>query len=302
MIGSAERIAEGDLTERAAVPDPASEVGHLGTALNTMLDRIEAAVDATTASEGRLRRFVADASHELRTPLTSIRGYAELHRRGADDPDAVALGMARIEAEATRMSELVEDLLVLARLDQGHPLRTEPVDVAVVARAAVEAAQAVEPHRHIDLTVPASPMVVLGDPGRLRQAVDNLLANVREHTDVTTSVQVEVVATGPAAVLRVADDGPGMSVDLAARAFERFCQGEPTIAHPRSGTGLGLAIVHDLVVGHGGTVALETAPGKGVTVQLSLPRLGADSQGTTSGIAGVEGTVAGDLRSKGTHT
>ncbi|MCU1379172.1 MAG: integral rane sensor signal transduction histidine kinase, partial [Acidimicrobiales bacterium] len=183
MIGSAQRIAEGDLTERATVPDPATEVGHLGTALNTMLDRIEAAVDATTASEGRLRRFVADASHELRTPLTSIRGYAELHRRGADDPDAVALGMARIEAEATRMSELVEDLLLLARLDQGHPLRTEPVDVAVVAQAAVEAARAVEPHRRIALAVPPSPLMVLGDPGRLRQVVDNLLANVREHTD-----------------------------------------------------------------------------------------------------------------------
>ncbi|MCU1374812.1 MAG: phoR [Actinomycetia bacterium] len=291
MIGSAQRIADGDLAERAAVPDPTSEVGHLGTALNTMLDRIEEAVGAKSASEARLRRFVADASHELRTPLTSIRGYAELHRRGADDPDAVALGMARIEAEATRMSELVEDLLLLARLDQGHPLRTEAVDVALVAGAAVDAARTVEPGRRIELAVPDGPALVLGDPGRLRQAIDNLVANVREHTAATTAVEVGVATEGSTVVLRVADDGPGMDADLAVRAFERFRQGEPTVDHPRRGTGLGLAIVHDLVASHGGAVALETAPGAGVTVLVSLPRFGGDSQGTNSAVAGVGTTV-----------
>jgi two-component system OmpR family sensor kinase len=201
--------------------------------------------------------------------------------------------MARIEAEATRMSQLVDDLLLLARLDQGHPLRTEPVELAIVARDAVDAARVVEPGRHIELDVPDAPALVLGDPGRLRQAVDNLLANVREHTEPTTAVRVEVVADGPVAALRVADDGPGMGADLAARAFERFRQGEPTVEHPRRGTGLGLAIVHDLVVSHGGAVGLETAPGAGVAVRLTLPRFGGDSQGTTSPIADVGTTLAG---------
>ncbi|MCU1379406.1 MAG: phoR, partial [Acidimicrobiales bacterium] len=160
---------------------------------------------------------------------------------------------------------------------------------------------AVEPHRRIALAVPPSPLMVLGDPGRLRQVVDNLLANVREHTDISTSVRVEVAADGPAAVLRIADDGPGMGADLADRAFERFRQGEPTIDHPRRGTGLGLAIVHDLVVGHGGTVALETAPGAGVTVRLSLPRVGGNSEGTTSGVSGVGETVAEHHQPRGTQ-
>jgi two-component system OmpR family sensor kinase len=284
MVRTAERIADGDLTERAAVPDRSSEVGHLGLALNTMLDRIEEAVDAKSASEARLRRFVADASHELRTPLTSIRGYAELYRQ---DPGSVGRGMARIEAEATRMSELVDDLLLLARLDQGHGLRVEPVDLAAVATDAVAAAKVVEPDRAIAVTTPAEPVLVEGDPGRLRQAVDNLLANVREHTPASASVAVRVESDGALAHLEVADDGPGMGEDEVARAFERFWQGEPTIDHPRRGTGLGLAIVHDLVQGHGGTVGLDAAPGAGLRVRIDLPALCGNSQGTQSVVADV---------------
>jgi two-component system OmpR family sensor kinase len=293
MIDTAQHIAEGDLTGRAPVPDPSSEVGHLGIALNTMLDRIEDAVGAKTASEARLRRFVADASHELRTPLTSIRGYAELYRQGADDAGSVALGMARIEREATRMGELVEDLLLLARLDQGLPLRTEPVDLTAVVGEAVTAARLVEPDRRIDVHAPVAPVTVVGDPGRLRQAVDNLLANVREHTPPSTGVTIDVAVAedGSTASLAVADDGPGMAPEEAARAFERFWQGEPTVDHPRRGTGLGLAIVHDLVASHGGTVALDTAPAAGVRVVVTLPALGANSQGTDRPVADVGATV-----------
>ncbi len=263
MIGTAERIAAGDLTERTAAPNPSTEVGHLGRALNTMLDRIEEAVTAKTESEARLRRFVADASHELRTPLTSIRGYAELYRRGANEPDAVALGMRRIEREATRMSLLVEDLLLLARLDQGRPLAQEPVDlVAVVHDVAADAAIA-EPARRITLDVPTGEVVVTGDRHRLRQVLDNLLANVREHADADTSVVVRLTATADSATLVVADDGPGMTAADPSRAFERFWQAEPTTEHLRRGTGLGLAIVRDLIAAHRGMVALEAAPGEG---------------------------------------
>jgi two-component system OmpR family sensor kinase len=284
MITTAERIAAGDLTERTPVPDPNTEVGHLGTALNTMLDHIETAMGAKSASEARLRRFVADASHELRTPLTSIRGYAELYRQGATDSDAVALGMARIEREATRMGELVEDLLLLARLDQGQQLRREPVDLAAVVDDAVEAAKVVEPDRRIVVGRPDMPVVVEGDVARLRQVLDNLLANAREHTGAGTQVTVTVTDDPDAARVVIADDGPGMSDGDAERAFERFWQGESTLEHPRKGTGLGLAIVHDIVSGHGGTVDLVTAPGRGASFTITLPRHGfrGDSQGTDS--------------------
>ena len=293
MIGTAEHIAAGDLTERAPVPDPGTEVGHLGTALNTMLDHIEAAVADKTASEARLRRFAADASHELRTPLTSIRGYAELYRQGATDPDSVALGMARIEREATRMGELVEDLLLLARLDQGHELRVEAVDLRAIVEDAVEAAHVIEPDRRITVDRPADAVIIDGDGGRLRQVVDNLLANVREHTRADAAVALRLTADDDTATLVVADDGPGMGDEDAARVFERFWQGEQTIDHPRHGTGLGLAIVHDLVRTHGGTVALHTAPGAGATFTITLPRhvLPGDSQGTASTIGAVGPTL-----------
>ncbi|MEA2827295.1 MAG: hypothetical protein QOG43_1734 [Actinomycetota bacterium] len=282
MIVSAERIAAGELSERAPVPQPASEVGHLGTALNVMLDRIEEAVDAKTASEARTRRFAADASHELRTPLTSIRGYAELYRQGARSPEEVARAMGRIEHEAVRMGDLVSDLLLLARLDQGRPLERDDVDLTALVLDAVAAAKAVEPDRRVQVDVGEEPVTVSGDPHRLRQVVDNLLANVRDHTGSDTSVSVRLAATAaPAgrATLVVADDGPGMTAEQAARAFDRFWQagGDSSNRAPGQdgrgprGTGLGLSIVAEIVAAHGGDIRLDTSPGAGATFTIALP-------------------------------
>jgi len=287
MIVSAERIAAGELSERAPVPQPASEVGHLGTALNLMLDRIEEAVDAKTASEARTRRFAADASHELRTPLTSIRGYAELYRQGARSPEEVARAMSRIEHEAVRMGDLVGDLLLLARLDQGRPLEREQVDLTDLVLHAVGAAKAVEPERTVNVDVGEQPVAVSGDPHRLRQVVDNLLANVRDHTGPGTAVEVRLRTTGRLATLVVADDGPGMTAEEAARAFDRFWQaggdgsgggsgsgGGPGGGGNSRGTGLGLAIVSEIVAAHGGDIRLDTAPGAGATFTITLPVAG----------------------------
>jgi two-component system OmpR family sensor kinase len=271
MIVTAERIAEGELSERAPVPKRASEVGDLGNALNLMLDRIEGAVAAKTASEARTRRFAADASHELRTPLTSIRGYAELYRQGARSSADVDRAMARIEREAMRMGELVEDLLLLARLDQGRPLDAAPVDLTALVLDAVTAARAVEPDRPLQVDVGEVPVVVTGDGNRLRQVVDNLLTNVREHTTPTTTVSVTLRSGPTVATLVVADDGPGMSGEEAARAFDRFWQGEATTEHARRGTGLGLSIVSEIVAAHGGRIRVDTAPGEGATFTVSVP-------------------------------
>lgn len=271
MVGTAERIAEGELSERTAVTRPGSEVGQLGAALNLMLDRIEDAVADKTASEARTRRFAADASHELRTPLTSIRGYAELYRRGARSPEDVERAMSRIEHEAVRMGDLVEDLLLLARLDQGRPLGTSPVDLTAVVLDAVSSARAVEPGRPLQVDIGGGPVVVTGDEPRLRQVVDNLLANVREHTSATTGASVRLAAAGDRATVVVADDGPGMTAEEAAQAFDRFWQADPTVEHTRRGTGLGLAIVSEIVAAHGGHIRLDTAPGEGAAFTISLP-------------------------------
>ncbi len=267
MIGAAERIADGDLSERAPVPKRADEVGHLGNALNTMLDRIEEAVADKTASEARTRRFAADASHELRTPLTSIRGYAELYRHGARSPEDVERAMARIEREAVRMGVLVEDLLLLARLDQGRPLEAAPVDLTALVLDAATAARAVEPDRPFHVDVGERPVIVTGDGNRLRQVVDNLLTNVREHTSPATDVTLTLVADDATATVVVADDGPGMTAEAAAQVFDRFWQAEPT----HRGTGLGLSIVSEIVAAHGGTIDLATAPGEGARFTVVLP-------------------------------
>jgi len=273
MIGTAQLIADGELSERAAVPRPASEVGRLGTALNVMLDRIEEALTAKSASEARTRRFAADASHELRTPLTSIRGYSELYRQGARSPEEVTRAMARIEHEAVRMGDLVEDLLLLARLDQGRPLEKEPVDLGAVVVDAVAAAGAVEPERPMRVELGEEPVSVCGDRNRLRQVLDNLLANVREHTPPRTPASVRLV-TGDASVgLVVADEGPGMSADAASHVFDRFWQANADASSAGRGTGLGLSIVAEIVVAHGGEISLDTAPGQGATFTITLPRL-----------------------------
>jgi two-component system OmpR family sensor kinase len=267
-------IAAGDLSRRVEPADDRTEIGKLGTSLNAMLAQIEAAFDERRASEARLRRFVADASHELRTPLTSIRGYAELFRRGADTrPEDLATSMARIEAEAERMGVLVDDLLLLARLDQGRPLEREPVDVDRIVADAVDAAHAIEPEREID--VATSPDgVVQGDPGRLRQVVDNLLENARVHTPAGTPTRVAVARDDGSVVLRVADEGPGMDPDVAARAFERFYRSDPARARATGGAGLGLSIVAAIVQAHGGTVQVVNG-GPGTTIEVRLPATGA---------------------------
>ncbi|TMK62137.1 MAG: HAMP domain-containing histidine kinase, partial [Actinobacteria bacterium] len=222
----------------------------------------------------RLRRFVADASHELRTPLTSIRGYAELFRRGADSrPEDLAKSMQRIEAEAARMGVLVDDLLLLARLDQGRPLEREPLDLARIVEDAVDSARAVEPDRPIDLEV-RGPASVLGDAGRMRQTVDNLLDNARVHTPASSPVRVTVGPDGEAVLLTVADEGPGLPSEVVDRAFERFYRGDPSRSRSMGGAGLGLSIVAAIVEAHGGTVTVRSEEGAGATFEVRLPASG----------------------------
>jgi two-component system OmpR family sensor kinase len=266
-------IAAGDLTRRVEPTDGRTEIGRLGLALNEMLAQIEAAFEERRASEARLRRFVADASHELRTPLTSIRGYAELFRRGADSrPEDLAKSMRRIEAEAARLGVLVDDLLLLARLDQGRPLEREPVDIARIAGDAADSARAIDANRPLTLNVDG-PALVLGDEGRLRQVVDNLLDNARVHTPAGTPVQVTVDRDGQEVVLSVADEGPGVLPDVAHRVFERFYRGDPARSRRTGGVGLGLSIVSAIVEAHGGNVSCESSNGAGATFQVRLPAL-----------------------------
>ena len=273
-------ITAGDLTRRVPVKGSGrTEVAKLGLAFNTMLTQIEAAFAERQASEDRLRRFVADASHELRTPLTSIRGYAELFRRGADHrPEDLAMVLSRIEEESAHMGVLVDDLLLLARLDQGRPLLRLPVRLSAVAAAAVEAARAVDPGRDWQLDAPV-PVDVMGDADRLRQVVDNLLTNVRVHTPPGTPALVRVTRSGPDAVLEVIDRGPGMDADMAAHAFERFYRASSSRARDRTGVGLGLSIVAAIAAGHGGRAMLSTVPGEGASVRIVLPLAGPPAEG-----------------------
>ena len=270
MGETARAIAAGDLSKRVEA-DERTEVGRLGIALNGMLGHIESAFSAQEASENRLRRFIADASHELRTPLTSIRGYAELFRRGAADrPEDLAKTMRRIEEEAARMGVMVDDLLLLARLDQGRPLERQPVDLTVVAADAVDDARAVDPDRTVTLEAPAA-AVVEGDDARLRQVVGNLLTNARQHTPPGTPVHVRVALADGRACLEVADEGPGLPPEQAARVFERFYRADESRTRAHGGTGLGLAIVAAIAEAHGGQVSVETAPGAGARFRVELP-------------------------------
>ena len=299
---TAQAIAAGDLSRRVPTGDERTEVGRLSSALNGMLARIEgsfraqqASEEQARASEGRMRRFVADASHELRTPLTSIRGFAELHRQGAvRGPEDTGRIMARIEAEATRMGLLVEDLLQLARLDQQRPLTLGPVDLAELAGDAVHDARAVQPERSVSLQLDESlseAPVVIGDEARLRQVIGNLVTNALTHTPVSARVTVRIAAEGtdPGVVLvAVTDEGPGLAPADAERVFERFYRAESSRTRAAGGTGLGLSIVSSLVAAHGGRVDLSTAPGAGATFAVRLPRSGppAPQPGATGPIAG----------------
>ena len=265
------------LPDRVPVEAPNTEVGQVSEALNVMLGHVDDAFAARAASEQRLRRFVADASHELRTPLTSIRGYAELFRRAPTaDPDDLARAMRRVEGEADRMSELVEDLLLLARLDQGRPLDLKPVDLALLATDALSDAQAADATHRWGLDVPPEPLTVCGDEHRLRQVLANLLSNARIHTPPGTSVRVGVWAEGPWAVLAVHDDGPGFPPDLVPRAFDRFTRADSSRSRDSGGVGLGLAIVAAVVAAHRGDVTLRSVPGD-TTMLVRLPRDGVGS-------------------------
>ncbi len=265
-------IAAGDLSQRVPNEDPRTEVGRLGVALNAMLAQIEQAFAERKASEDRLRRFLADASHELRTPLTSIRGYAELFRRGANRrQDDLAKSMRRIEDESARMGVMVEDLLLLARLDQDRPLERERVDLAALASDAAEDARATDGGRQLTVDAPA-PVHVFGDEARLRQVAANLLANAVTHTPPGTAVTVRAASLDDRAVLEVADDGPGLSPEMAERAFEPFYRSDPSRDRTTGGAGLGLAIVAAIAKAHGGTVELAETPGGGATFRVMIPR------------------------------
>ena len=271
---TAAAIAGGDLSQRVENDDPKTEVGRLGGALNTMLGQIEEAFDERTASEQRLRRFVADASHELRTPLAAVRAYAELFDRGARErPDDLERAMTGIQRESRRMGLLVDDLLLLARLDQGRPLERKPVALVDVASDAVEAARMLDPDREFDLEAPA-PVEVEGDRERLRQVLDNLLANVRAHTPAGTPATVRVVREGALAVVEVIDAGPGLSEDQLAHAFERFYRGDTSRSRDAGGAGLGLAIAVAIAESHGGSASVANVGrggGHGLTVSVSMP-------------------------------
>jgi two-component system OmpR family sensor kinase len=277
---TAAAIASGQLDRRVPERDPRTEVGRLSLALNGMLAQIqqalassESSAEKARGSEDRMRRFITDASHELRTPLTTIRGFAELYRQGAARD--VAMLLSRIESEASRMGLLVDDLLLLARLDVQRPLEHHRVDLLALASDAVHDGQAMDPKRTITMEVldgPGTPEV-LGDEARIRQVLSNLIANALQHTPESADVIVRVGTDGADAVLEVVDQGPGMNQEDASRVFERFYRTDSSRARASGGTGLGLSIVDSLVRAHGGVVSVTTAPGEGCRFRVTLPRI-----------------------------
>jgi two-component system OmpR family sensor kinase len=271
MAGTADAIASGDLSRRVPEGRPGTEVGRLGSALNAMLGQIEGAFSEKSASEERLRQFVADASHELRTPLTSIRGYAELLSRGGfADEVGRKKALKRIEEEATRMGGLVEDLLLLAELDRGRPLRPEPVDLHRICADAVGDSNAV-PHDHVLELAPGGPVVVLGDDERLAQVAHNLVRNALAHTPPGTTVRVATGVAGRMGYIEVADNGPGIPADESRRVFDRFYQADRS--RSGGGTGLGLAIVRAIAEALDGSAEVVTRPGGagGATLRVNIP-------------------------------
>ncbi len=277
MASTAQQItSRGDLTARMPEADDSTEVGRLGGAINAMLDRIQQAFGARWRSEQKVRQFAADASHELRTPLTTIRGYAELYRQGALGPDQLPDAMRRIEQESQRMSTLVAELLELARLDRTSSLDLAETDLALLVRDAAADASAVEPGRPVKAEAPDR-LIAVVDEARIRQVLANLLGNVREHTPPGTPVAVRLAPVRGGAVLEVADAGPGMSAEDAARAFDRFHRGAERAGREDddhgqgAGSGLGLSIVQAIAAAHGGQAVLESQPGYGTRVRIWLP-------------------------------
>ncbi len=282
MATTAGAIAAGDLTQRVPAGDTGTEVGRLGQALNVMLGEIEESFAARKASEERLRRFLADASHELRTPLTSIRGYAEMFDRGARDrPEDLATSMRHIRQDADRMSNLVNDLLVLARLDRERPLAHERVDLREVLEPAVADMSVREPKRAVELTAPEH-AVVAGDANRLRQVVDNLLVNAVSHTPAGTPIEVGLRRDGDSAVISVHDHGPGIPAEESSRIFEPFYRSDPSRSRATGGEGLGLAIVQTIVHAHGGKVGVGTAGGGGARFWVRLPLASREGEGNST--------------------
>ena len=260
-----------ELSERVPDADPRTEVGQVGAALNRMLGHVSAALTARQESETRVRQFVADASHELRTPLASIRGYAELSRRGQEPvPSDVAYALGRVESESTRMTGLVEDLLLLARLDNGRALARAPVDLSRLVVDAVSDARAAGPDHTWVLELPDAPVELVGDADRLHQVVVNLLGNARAHTPAGSTVTVGLAVEDGCVLVRVSDDGPGIPAELLPRVFERFARGDGSRSRAAGSTGLGLAIVSAVADAHGGTVGVDSSPG-GTTFTVRLP-------------------------------
>jgi two-component system, OmpR family, sensor kinase len=321
MEDIATEIAGGDLSRRVSDADPHTESGRLGMALNMMLVRIERALADRSASERRLRRFLADASHELRTPLTSIQGFAELYRRGGAPPGpALDEAMGRIEAEVGRMHLLVNDLLLLARLDEERPLERHPVDLLAVAADAVRDAHVRVPTRFVrlaglvDHADTFEPVTVLGDEPRIRQVVTNLVANALQHTpddcavavrvgsgpaggsaaaDPVAAVGADLPADRPVAIVEVVDEGPGVGTADATHVFERLYRADPSRARHSGGAGLGLAIVAAIVQAHGGRVELFTAPGEGARFRVLLPAQDRVDEEPDDWMAGADPATAG---------
>jgi two-component system OmpR family sensor kinase len=274
MGAVAQEIAAGDLSRRVEPSTPRTEIGRLGLALNGMLGQIEAAFAERTESNQRLRRFIADASHELRTPLTSIRGYSEMLRRGAaESPTDSEQARRRIEEESIRMTGLVDDMLVLARLDQGRPLEHEPVDLKAIAGDTVADARAVSPQREITLNANGA-VVVNGDDTRLRQVFGNLLRNAIVHTPPQTPIEVSLSSDEEQAHVKVADHGAGLSAEDLDRIFEPFYRADPSRSRDSGGAGLGLSIVSAVVTAHGGRVRVSETDGGGATFEVDLPLAG----------------------------
>ena len=289
---TARTIADGDMSQRIPPMPPNTEVGAVASSLNVMLGKIEESFDAQVASEARMRRFVSDASHELRTPLVSIRGYAELYRMGAvTTPEHTRESMARIESSAVQMGALVEDLLSLARLDEGRPMTLEALDLREVASGALSDLHAMDPTRPtasvalapdgsdvvpppaVDgaAAVPPPPVTVMADPARIRQVFTNLMGNVVKHTPEGSAVEVAVGVVGGRAVAEVRDHGPGIPAEHRDLVFERFHRVDPSRNSSSGGSGLGMAIVRDIVTMHDGEVEVRETPGGGATLRLSLP-------------------------------
>jgi len=271
---TAAQIAAGDLSARLPDAKPNTEVGRLTTSLNTMLTRIEESFALRKNSEDKLRRFVADASHELRTPLTAIRGFAELHRQGAvtGEEETTQL-LSRIEGESIRMGSLVEDLLLLARLDQAREMEHLPVDIAQVTRDAVASAQVAGADHPITLSGDFDELYTLGDQHRIHQVVANLLANARTHTPVGTAIAVSITQNSDGVRIAVSDSGPGLSEEDQKRIFERFYRADSSrVRNDGEGSGLGLSIVDAVMKAHGGSVSVDSELGKGSTFTLFFPQ------------------------------